>query len=125
MHPVNQGSPKLKRQDGLNLRVSPATTSHVEAAFSIVREVYGRQHEDPMDDLDVNVAIWRIFVNTTLETAIHLGPAHEANLRYVKNHFWNSVGQLFNETGKLVSERKEITGVSTIDFQDTEWILTS
>ena len=35
-------------------------------------------------------------------------------LRYVKNLFWNSVGQLFNENEKLIGEQKEITGVSTI-----------
>ena len=46
-----------------------------------------------MNDLDVNMAIWGIFLNTSLQAAVHLGQDHEANLRYVKNHFWNSVGQ--------------------------------
>ena len=81
--------------------MSPATVHHTEAVFSIVREIYGREHDDPMDDLDVNMAIW-----------------DEANLRYVENHLWNSVGLLFNETGKLISEQKEITGVSTLGFKD-------
>ena len=77
-----------------------------------------------MDDLDVNAAIWGIFLNTTLQAAVHLGQDYEANVRYVKNHFWNSVGQLFNETGKLISEQTEITGVTTIEFKDSTWLST-
>ena len=64
-----------------------------------------------MGDLDVNVAIWGIFLNATLRAAVHLGQDYEANLRFVKSHLWNSMGQLFNETGKLSGEQKEITGV--------------
>ena len=67
-----------------------------------------------MDDLDVNMAIWGIFLNATLRAAVHLGQDYEANLRYVKNHLWNSVGQLFNGTEKLISGQTEITGLNTI-----------
>ena len=63
-----------------------------------------------MGDLNVNMTIWGMFLNTTLRAAVHLGQDHEANLRYVKINFGKSVGQLFNETGKLISEQKEITG---------------
>ena len=70
-----------------------------------------------MGDLDVNMAIGSILLNATLRAAVHLGQDYEANFRYVKNHYWNSVGQLFNETGKLISEQKETTGVSTTRFQ--------
>ena len=66
-----------------------------------------------MNDLDVNMAILGIFLNTTLRAAVHLGKDHDANSHYVKNHLWNRVGLLFDETGKLISEQKEITGVST------------
>ena len=55
-----------------------------------------------MDDLDVNMAIGGIFLNTTLRAAVHLGQDCEASLRYVKNQLWSSVKQLFNETGKLI-----------------------
>ena len=78
-----------------------------------------------MDDLDVNVAIWGIFLFATLRAAVHLGQDYEANLWYVKKNLWNSVGQLFNETGKLISEQKEITGVSTIKLKDDTWMSTS
>ena len=47
------------------------------------------------------------------------------NLRFVKNHLWNTEGLLFHETGKLISEHKEITGVRTIDFKDATWMSTS
>ena len=83
-----QGGPKAERKEwSHNLHVSPATVHHTEALFSIIRG----KHDDSMDDLDVKLAIWGIFLNTTLRAAVHLGQDREANLRYVKNHFWNSV----------------------------------
>ena len=97
----------------------------MEAVFSIVREIYGREHDDPMDDLDVNMSMWGIFLNTNLRAAVQLGQDHEANLRYVKNHLWKSGGQLFNETGKLISQQTEISGVNTINFKDATWMSTS
>ena len=52
-----QGSPKAEKTEWSHkLRVSPATVHHMEAVFSIVRGIYGREHDDPMNDLDVNVA---------------------------------------------------------------------
>ena len=61
----------------------------------------------------------------TLLAAVHLGKDHDANLHYVKNRFWNSVGLLFHESGKLISEQKEITGVNTTDFRNATWKSTS
>ena len=57
-----------------------------------------------MDDLDVNAAIWRMFMNTTLQAALHLGQDCEQNLRLVKGHFWSSLKKLFKETGKIDQE---------------------
>ena len=120
------GSPKAeKRECSHNLYLSPATVHQMEAVFSNVRNLYGREHDDLMNDLDVRMAIWSIFLNTTLQAAGHVGQDYEANLRYVKNHLWNSVGQLFNETGKLISEAKEIAGVSTDKFKELTWMSTS
>ena len=100
-----------------NLQVSPATIHHTEAVFSIVRGIYGQELDDPLSDFDVNMAIWGIFLNATLRAAVHLGQDYEVNLRYVKNNLWNSVGQLSNETGKLISDQTEITGVKDYWFQ--------
>ena len=66
-----------------------------------------------MDDLDVNMATRGILLNTILQAAVHFGQDYEANLRFVKNRLWNSVGHLFDETGILISEQTEITGVNT------------
>ena len=52
-------SPKAERiERPHNLHMSPATIHHTEAVFSIIRGIHGREHDDPMDDLDVNMAIW-------------------------------------------------------------------
>ena len=121
MHPVNQIAREVQKlKEG-----SPATIHHTEAVFSIVRRIHGREHDDPVDDLDVNMAIWGIFLNTTLRAGVHLGQDHEANLRYVKNHVWNCVGKLFNEVAKLISEQTEITGENTINFKELTWMSTS
>ena len=65
----HSGNPKAERKERPhNLHVSPAT-----AVFSIVRTIYGREHDDHVDDLDVNLAIWGTFLNTTFQAAVHLG----------------------------------------------------
>ena len=57
MHPVNQTASEVQKlKEG-----SPATIHHTEAVFSIVRRIYGREHDDPVDYLDVTVAIWAYF----------------------------------------------------------------
>ena len=61
--------------------MSPATVHHMEAVFSIVRKTYERGPDDPMDDLDVYMAIWGVFLKTILHAAVHLGQDYEANLR--------------------------------------------
>ena len=53
-----QGRPKAERIEwSHNLQVSPATIHHTESVFSIVRRIYGREHDDTMNDSDVNMAI--------------------------------------------------------------------
>ena len=42
-----------------------------------------------------------------------------------RKNLWNRVELLFHETGKLISEQKEITGVSIVGFKDATWISTS
>ena len=51
------GSPKAEKTEwSHSLRVSPATVHHMEAVFLIVRETHGREHDDFVNDLDVNMA---------------------------------------------------------------------
>ena len=66
---------------------SPQTICYTEAVHDMVRKIYGRPSDDPIEDLNGNVAIWWIFMNSTLEAAIHLGNDHDANLRILKNSF--------------------------------------
>ena len=40
----------------------------------------------------------------------------------MKNHLWNSTEKLFNETGKLISDDTEVTGVNTINFKELTWM---
>ena len=90
------------------LSISPQTISCTEAVYDMVRKVYERPAGDPMDDLDVNVAIWGIFMNATLKAATHLGNDHDVNLRNVKNYSWRSTRELFGEREKLISVRQRL-----------------
>ena len=60
----------------------------------MVRKIDGRQPGDPMKDLNVNVAIWGMFMNTTLRAAVHLGKDHDVNLRFTKNYLLETTGQI-------------------------------
>ena len=97
--------------------LSPNIATHIP--------LYGRQPGDLIKDLDVNLAVWKMFMSTTLRAAVHLGKDYDANLRYVKNHLWKTAGQLFRETEKMVSGQTETAGISVIDFQDLRWMSTS
>ena len=102
----------------MGLHISPGTSHYLEAVFSMVRKIYGKPPGDPTEDLNVFVAIWGMFMNTTLRAAVHLGKDHDTNLRFVKNFLWKATGQLFRETEKLISGQPETTGISLINFQD-------
>ena len=71
-----------------------------------------------MKDLNVNVAIRRIFMNATLRAAIHLGNDHDVNLRNVKNYTWKSTGEVVGEKEKLISGQTETTPLNLIDTKD-------
>ena len=59
-----------------------------------------------------------MFMNTTLQAAVHLGQDCEQNLRSDKNHFWSSLKKLFKETEKLIKNKTDVIGVSMIDYGD-------
>ena len=72
----------------------------MKAVFSMVRKIYGTQPGDPMKDLNVNLAIWGTFTNTTLRAAVHLGKDCDTNLRLVKNYLWKTTGHCSRRTEK-------------------------
>ena len=125
-----QGILKLKEGNGhlIFYISSSAVVSYMDKVYSIVRKTYDRGPTDEMEDLNVNAAIWRMFINTnaTLRAAVHLGQDYDQNLRFVKNHFWSSFyKKLFKETEKLIKNQTEIIGVSLIDYGDYTWSATS
>ena len=60
MEPVLQLSRKVKRtRKGRGTTTSKYRRTHrMEAVFSMVRKIYGKPLGDPMEDLNVNLAIW-------------------------------------------------------------------
>ena len=71
------------------LNVSPDCVPHTNKIFSIVRQTYGRSPTDDLKDLDVNTAIWCIFMSVTLQAAVHLGQVFTDNVRSTKNQHLN------------------------------------
>ena len=67
----------------------------MDIVCSIVRKTCDRGPTGEMEDLNVNAAIWRMFLNTILQAAVHLGQDYDQNLRFVKNHFWSSLKIFF------------------------------
>ena len=107
------------------LQISPDTSHCKEAVFSMARKICGKQPGDPMGDLDVKLAIWRTFMNTTLRASVHLGKDYDMNLRFVKNYLRKTTGQLFREIEKMISGQTETTGIRLINFQDLRRVSTS
>ena len=69
----------------------------------------------------MNTAICGIFMSVTLQAAVHLGREYLLNSRSVKNQSSKSVDQLFRTTEKLIKEQTEITGLSTINWDQPMW----
>ena len=107
------------------LQTSPDTSHYMEAVFSTVRKIYGKQPGDPVEDFNVNLAICGMLMNTTLRAAVHSAEDYDTKLQFVKNYLWKTTRQLFKETEKLISGQTTSTGISLINFQDLRWVSTS
>ena len=92
----------------------PAVVPHMSKVCSIVRKIPGRTPTDDLNDLNVNTAVWGIFMNVTLQTAVHLGRDQMENLRFTKNQLLKSVKQFFQMTEKLIEDQKDINNLTTI-----------
>ena len=104
-----------------NLHISTNYVLHMENVFSIVRQRYGLSPMHQMKNLDVNTAIWGIFMSVTLQAAVHLGENYKENLRSTKNQPKKSLRQSFQVTQRLITDETEITGLTTIDWQHPMW----
>ena len=107
-----------------HLHMSPAVVPHVDTVFSIVRKIYGREPTDNKEDLDVNAATWGIFLNTALQAAVHLGQDY-GEFTICQESSLEVCETVFNETGILIRDQTEITGVTTIDYKEYTWRSTS
>ena len=94
-----------------HLHITQNNVHHMARVFSIVRQAYYRSSTDSMKDLDVNTAIWSIFMSVTLQAAVHLGKDYTENLRSTKNQPKKSLRQLFQVTERFYM------------FKDTEAVI--
>ena len=108
-----------------HFHISPAVVPHMEKVYSIIRKIYGQSPTDDLNDLDVNTAVWGVFLNVTLQEAVHLGRDHLESLRFTKNQLLKSVKQLSLVTEKLIEDQKEISNLTTIDHEELTWRSTS
>ena len=60
-----------------------------------------------MENLDVNAAMWGIFMSVTLQAAVHLGKDYTENLRSTKSQSKKSLRQLFQVTRMLITDQTE------------------
>ena len=81
----------------------------MEKVFSIVRQRYGLSPTDQMKDLQVNTALWGIFMSVTLQAAVHLGTDYTENLRSTNNQSKKSLKQFFQVTERLITDQTQIT----------------
>ena len=81
----------------------------MEKVFSIVRQRDGLSRTDQMKDLQVNTALWGIFMSVTLQAAVHLGTDYTENLRSTNNQSKKSLKQFFQVTERLITDQTQIT----------------
>ena len=60
-------------------------------------------------------------MDVTLHAAVHLGRDHMENLRLNKNQLLLSAKQVFQVTERLTEDQTEISGLTTIDCEQTTW----
>ena len=66
-----------------HLHISPDTSPFMETVFSMVSKIHGKQSDDVMEDLKVNLTICGIFMNVTLQAVVHLG-------RFISGNLWEN-----------------------------------
>ena len=124
MRLVASGNSDTKGKDKIgphHFQKSTDCVPHMEKVFSIVRHRYGLSPRDKMENLEVNAVSCGIFMSVTLQVAVHVGTNYTDNLRSTRNQPKKSLRQLFQVTRKLISDQTEITGITTIDWQQLMW----
>ena len=104
-----------------NLLISNAYIFYLEKVFSNVSQRYRLSAGDTMEHLDVNAALWEIFMSVTLQAAVHHGKDYSENLPSTRNQPMKSLKQLFRVTGKLIRDQTEIESIPVVDWQQQMW----
>ena len=86
-----------------------------------MRQRCGPCPTDQTKNLDVNTAIWGIFMSVTLQAAVHLVNDYTENLRSTTSQPKKSLRQLFHVSERLITDQTEIAGLTTIDWQLLVW----
>ena len=106
--------------------ISPAAVPHMEKVYSIVRQIYGRSPTDDLNDLDENNALWvYIHERHTPSCRSSWSRLFWRILRFTKNQLLMSVKQSFHVTGKLIKDQTDISGLTTINYKEPTWRLTT
>ena len=58
---------------------------YLKKVFSNLQQKMVYNPENEMLDIDVNALMWRMFMSTTMDAAVHLGEDYEENLRSTRN----------------------------------------
>ena len=114
-NPGNSGNSEPKAMTKIWPHQSPyfnkSCADHLENVFSIVRQrftVSARRMK--WRNLDVNTAVWGMFMSVTIQGAVHLGKDYtEFFLRYSKNQRKKSLRHPFQVIEKLNTDQTGIT----------------
>ena len=101
-----------------NQKKTQEAAKHMDKVFSLVRKMYGYSPNDEMEGINVNGATWSIFMSATLRAALTLGNNYTEILTTIKTE--KSLRQLFHITQDLVLEQTETTGITTIDWLESD-----
>ena len=75
-----------------------------------------------MEALNTHGLIRRMFMSSSMNAAIRLGPNHLTNLEFYKNTNFEEIESLFNMTQKLMSEQTgEILNVKPLESSSLSW----
>ena len=102
-----------------NMTISLNNVGHLEKGHSNVRRKLGRQPDDDMLEIDVNMMTWGSFMSASIKAAVHLEQDYQETSLTTRNMDFDKIKQLFDISQKLIkNENQEIYGISTIDLHD-------
>ena len=73
------------------------------------------------EDGEKHSVIWWMFMSLTLESSVFMVKNYSDNWHSIKNTKDLTMKQMFDISAKMVSERDEIYGMKTIDWENSSW----